>query len=349
MRIIKLPAAAININIIVIIIGTILLTCQGSNKKPYRNIYTLKLDFTNINFTAVIPFPRFATAVASLDLQKAGLSDIYSIGVKHYCKGQKLTNGDYRITYCTSASKNYYFEPHQLIASEISNANRRNALRDLEYLSVRLPSSVDFFRLQSKMTDKIFITMLVGVLFAGISLILNFISLCYPPSQEFILGISFLSTIVSAATLLISAAIATSVYDRARKGFSNGDNQYGISGTWGNSAFYALLWLIVGLQLIYVLLTIWTAWSEKWLIKEKVTRIRRTSDQEAPIETNAERRRQGFRSRFDRDSDAEEEDVPRYPVYAQELPTYQEATRDQESPQAKEEGDTGLQRGRVGS
>ncbi|CAM9016498.1 unnamed protein product [Wickerhamomyces anomalus] len=314
MRIIKLPAAAININIIVIIIGTILLTCQGSNKKPYRNIYTLKLDFTNINFTAVIPFPRFATAVASLDLQKSGLSDIYSIGVKHYCKGQKLTNGDYRITYCTSASKNYYFEPHQLIASEISNANRRNALRDLEYLSVRLPSSVDFFR-TSKQDDRQNIYHNVGW----------------------------------SATLLISAAIATSVYDRARKGFSNGDNQYGISGTWGNSAFYALLWLIVGLQLIYVLLTIWTAWSEKWLIKEKVTRTRRTSDQEAPIETNAERRRQGFRSRFDRDSDAEEEDVPRYPVYAQELPTYQEATRDQESPQAKEEGDTGLQRGRVGS
>lgn len=316
---VSLPAAAINISIIVIIIGVLTLTCQGRDKKPYRNIYTLKLDFTNINFSAVIPATKYKEAVEDLTLYSAGLSDIYSIGVKHYCKGKKIENGDYRITYCTSASQNYYFDPNTLIASEIKKANRMNhLLRDLVDTDIKLPSGVPWFKTKkSTIVTKVFISLLIGVLFAGIGFVLNMASMCFPLAQNVILGFSFLTSVASAISLLVGTAVATNVYDRTRKGFNNGYDEFGISATWGNSAFYGISWLITALQILFVTTIVCTPLAQKWIGE------RRGKRSKEPEVMDIESRRNRFISRFDRDSDAEDENVPRYNIA--NLPTYEQA------------------------
>jgi hypothetical protein len=53
---------------------------------------------------------ELAAALEKADLE-ADLKDFYDIGLWSYCSGNKTSNGDYQVTYCSPRESEFYFNP----------------------------------------------------------------------------------------------------------------------------------------------------------------------------------------------------------------------------------------------
>jgi len=93
-----------------------------SNKAIIRQTYFLKIDLANI-IPETVPNANLINTIA----QSIGLHDFYQVGLWNYCAGN---NGE-GITTCSSHKAGYWFNPVQIILSEL-----------LSGASIALPTNV---------------------------------------------------------------------------------------------------------------------------------------------------------------------------------------------------------------
>lgn len=300
MRQLSLPQFSLSVSVITVIIGAFLLTSSGSVRPPYSSIYTIKLDFTDTNFTKVIPSDQFQYEVANLTIDNSGLSDVYIVGLKQYCTATRRFNGGFHVRRCTSASRNTYFDPYSLIANQIRSSNRDNTLSTLDRDDIKFPKGLPNFQKRGGLSvDKIFITILIGVIFSGVSLSINFLALCFPQFESLISWLIVFCNFITVICLIIGASIATQMYDKTVKSFQNGYEEFGIDATKGNNRFYILVWVITAIQLLFLIFLLGSAIFKNRYVTYKEGNAHKDSGT-GFLETRAP-----FRSRFDNDSDAE--------------------------------------------
>lgn len=202
------------------------LACAGSTKNmdPVNQIYMFRLNISDIDVSSV-----FGSSV-TLSANDIGLSDIYSIGMWGYCKGEN-DNGEYKVKSCTNPTPMYLFDPVKILTEDLGS--------DISVDDLNLPDKIENYVKTAKIVSKlIFITTLIGVIAAFLVAVLTILSFC----SHFVSCLATLLAIISFLGLLLSAAASTGVYTIVKKYFNDSASQYGITGTLSNYHFYGLIW-----------------------------------------------------------------------------------------------------------
>lgn len=209
---------------------------------PINQIYTFKLQTATINLSTVLgsEFDAVSALLPSISASTLGLSDIYTIGLWGYCKGDYDTasKNEYKVTYCSKPKAMYQFDLVQVITDQISQSIYELTHIDVSGL-VQLPADVTQYVGTAQLISRvIFVTGIIGVITAFIALVITTLSLCSHL-------VSIVATLVSAFSfimLAISAGCVTGVYYLIEKYFNTASSLFGLSATLGNKMFYALYW-----------------------------------------------------------------------------------------------------------
>lgn len=233
------------------------LACAGSTKdaSPVDQIYMLRLNVTNIDISSVL---GSSVSVQATDL---GLSDIYSIGMWGYCKGSN-DDGDYNVTYCSSPTSMYLFDPVKILSEDLDSS--------LSIDDLSLPDQVEDYVKTAKIVSKvIFITTIIGVVAAFVVAVLTLFSFC----SHAVSCIATIFAIISFLGLVIAAAASTATYSIVKKYFNDAAETYGISSTLSNNRFYGLIWASAVAALITCLFNFFAICCGRTASRRKVVEV----------------------------------------------------------------------------
>lgn len=90
--------------LVLVVIGNV------SNKPVLRETYFMKIDLSNI-IPLSVPNARFINSIA----RSIGLHDFYQVGLWNFCEGYN----DEGITFCSKPETLYWFNPIEIILSEL--------------------------------------------------------------------------------------------------------------------------------------------------------------------------------------------------------------------------------------
>lgn len=209
------------------------LACAGSTKNmnPVNQIYMFRLNVTDINLSSVF-------SGVSIQASDIGLSDIYSIGMWGYCKGDN-DNGNYQVKNCSSPKAMYLFDPVKILSEDLDS--------NLSMNDLKLPDKIENYIKTAKIVSKIiFITTIIGVVGSFVTAVLILLSFC----SHAVSCIATIFGIISFLGLGIGAAASTGAYSIVKKYFNDATSEYGISGTLSNYRFYGLIWAATVVALI---------------------------------------------------------------------------------------------------
>lgn len=88
----------------------LVLIANVSNKPVLRETYFMKIDLSNI-IPLGVPNARFINSIA----RSIGLHDFYQVGLWNFCEGYN----DEGITFCSKPKTLYWFNPIEIILSEL--------------------------------------------------------------------------------------------------------------------------------------------------------------------------------------------------------------------------------------
>lgn len=227
------------------------LASQGSskNKPVIRDIYQVKIDMRNVNFTAFIPsYARedYSNITENLSFEESGLYEIYTVGTRYYCKGD-MNGKKYEVAYCTSRS--YYFNPFYMLQEDLSSRN--SDFHSLTPYDLSIPEFVPSFTNVPQTTNVkvIYFALLVGFILDLPAFLLYTINLFKYEAQS---SGGSLFACLSMFALIIGGGVSTQLYGAVKRGFQGGAEEYGIKASWGNNQYYIFLWMAISLQILNV-------------------------------------------------------------------------------------------------
>lgn len=233
--------------------------CAGSTKDmtPVDQIYMLRMNITDIDVSSV-----FGSSVsASISASDLGLSDIYSIGMWGYCKGDN-DNGDYNVTYCSKPTPMFLFDPVSILTEDLSTS--------ISSSDLNLPDKVEDYIKTAKIVSKvIFITTIIGVVAAFVVAVLTLLSFC----SHFVSCVATILSIITFLALGIAAAASTAAYTIVKKYFNDALDDYGISATLSNYRFYGLIWAAFVAALITAVFSLFAICCGRTSSKTKVVEV----------------------------------------------------------------------------
>lgn len=256
-----IPILCILTSFILLIIS---LTGQTTKSSVSLGVYTLKLDFRNLNFSELMPTDWYEVEeqelqqlVGNLTFNNSGLDEIYLIGTHGYCSGDFKAGGDgIDAKYCTPQGETEFFEPRTMILKAIEDANQDNALStNLTMYEIQLPQGVPSFWFSGAdpiYVRLIFYAILVGAILIGLELCCHIISLFTKRNRSVNIWLETLAYLFSFGGIiltLIGMVVSKSLMvDRTLK-YMN-DEEYGIVATLGNKRFYIMVWFAVALEIL---------------------------------------------------------------------------------------------------
>lgn len=238
----------------VFILGIFCLLGSTSTSKALSDVYEVQLNLTNINFTMVIPSYRYARVTPSLTLEDAGLSEIYRLGIRSFCKGSSH-NGNFKATRCLGLKAP---DPATILLNDIKEKDYP-PLRGLTYDMISFPYDVpDLSRGNFSINVPAkYYCLLIAIVSCGITMVLLLAGLIYGPLftswcwRIFELVLAF----ISGLCFMIPALVTVGTAFMTRDGF-NSSKRYGIEASVGKASFHIMIWLSFGLLLIlYAIVT----------------------------------------------------------------------------------------------
>lgn len=236
---------------------------KDTNSSFTKDIYTFKFDFRNVSFSRFIgPNKYFWNITNHLTLEESGLSQIYTFGLRSYCKGD-VVDGVYIQTYCSGTQKLGdstidELNPYTIFYQDLQNAENsplnENRTYELEFpLRARYFGNA-YYRRSLKVSAY---GILVGIVLSGAALALFAIPMFYWKWRFFYIY-AYVLSIGSLAVLLAGGGVATKLWADAKDAFRIGSGIYRIRGNWGNGIFWKLLWLAISIQvtLLFTILII---------------------------------------------------------------------------------------------
>jgi len=216
-----------------------------SNKAIIRQTYFLKIDLANI-IPETVPNANLINTIA----QSIGLHDFYQVGLWNYCAGN---NGE-GITTCSSHKAGYWFNPVQIILSEL-----------LSGASIALPTNVvSALSLVHTASTWMFACFMVGTCLTFLCIFLAPLGFSKKPrwshKAKRIFGRSLPITILTFLALLFTgagAAIATIMFVIFKNTFKTAATEVNIEAQLGPEML-AFEWTAVGLLLLGFLMQIGT-------------------------------------------------------------------------------------------
>ena len=215
-----------------------------SNQAVIRDTYFLRIDLANI-IPESVPNAVLINTIA----QSLGLHDFYQVGLWNYCAGY-LNQG---ITYCSPRQTGYWFNPVEIIMSEL-----------LVGATIALPTDItDILHLVHLASEWMFACFLIGACLSFLCMILAPMSFSKKPRWSHKAKRIFLRslpiTILTALALIftaVGAVIATVMFVIFRNTFS-GAAEFNIKAKLGPEML-AFEWVAVGMTLIGFLMQIGT-------------------------------------------------------------------------------------------
>lgn len=283
--------------LVALVLSIFALAGSANNNAFLTNIFLFEMNFTTIDLAGVIGTaqPSLSSVVSEISgslgtglHREMGLSDIYTIGMWGYCKGnmdgtdsgidplsaELLDTHNVNFTYCSSPRAMYEFEPIELVKSQISlndssiatvltaavgESTTQSLLQaaqgELESaIEDAIPSSIkDQLDLVKTVSRLIFLTTLIGILITFIGVLLSFCA-CFSRCASCIL---FLVSLMGTVSLFIGATSSTVMYRIVRDRFNDAFQEFGMSS--GLSRMYlAFYWAAVAAAILSSLLWLLT-------------------------------------------------------------------------------------------
>lgn len=215
-----------------------------SNRAVIRDTYFLKINLANV-IPETVPNAVLINTIA----QSLGLHDFYQVGLWNYCAGYQHRG----ITYCSPPTTAYWFNPVEIIMSEL-----------LVGATIALPTDItDILHIVQIASTWMFACFLTGACLSFLSMILAPMSFSKKPRWSHKAKRIFLRslpiTILTALALVFTAAgavIATVMFVIFRNTFASAA-EFNIVGRLG-SQMLAFEWVAVGMTLIGFIMQIGT-------------------------------------------------------------------------------------------
>ncbi|CCH45760.1 putative membrane protein [Wickerhamomyces ciferrii] len=245
------------ISIVIPILTTFTLIETTNNSQFSKDIYALKVDFRNVSFyNFVQPQRDFWQWSRNLTLEDSGLSEIYTFGLRGYCKGyiDQFTD-DYTTTYCSGINTTYdQMNPESIWYQDIYDIGDQNPLNQNQTWFLKFPLHVpNFTGAYYKRSLKIsYYGILVGDILSAIASVIYIIRFINPFYLQgpLIQAIGSLVSIFSLIAFLAGGGVATKLFADTKLGFKRGSGIYRILGTWGSTKFWLFLWFAISLQVV---------------------------------------------------------------------------------------------------
>lgn len=233
------------------ILSSLAFVGTSSPKSFFRtDVYAFKFDFRNVTFSRFIePQKYFWNITNKLTVEESGLSQVYTFGLRSYCKGDMI-DGKYVPTYCSGNQDMNVLNPHQVFYEDLQNAEDSplNVNRTYELsFPLRVPNFEGSYYRRSLKTS--YYCILVAIIISGVSLVGFAIPMAFPRLRGVYI-LAFLTSLLSLIMFLAGGGIATKLWADTKDGFRIGSGLYRIKGNWGNGTFWKLLWLAISIQVV---------------------------------------------------------------------------------------------------
>ncbi|ODV94440.1 hypothetical protein PACTADRAFT_51276 [Pachysolen tannophilus NRRL Y-2460] len=212
-------------------------SCAGSarNNSFLTNIFLIDLDFSEVEVPALLANLTTDSGISDTDI---GLSDVYTIGMWGYCKGdlkngttlQSYDTGNVNFTYCSTPKAMYVFNVTELISSELNLTDISSVTSEIDSVvtdvsDIDLPSNVESYVKVAKILSKlIFVCTIIGIVLTFLVMILTIPTICSRGFSCFVALLSFISFI----SFILACGASTGMYLYIKKELDKYVSTYGI-------------------------------------------------------------------------------------------------------------------------